>query len=194
MPTIDKIRNAVEKKGYRFFTQGNYNLNIVGVRTANPVPNKFDDTIYVCYRQDEKWRMDAYRCTTDPGLFWLENPMVARGTAIMKPGQYRGAYKIGTHRGYKALAQIGGPVTILIDSNRDSVLDFDVTKEDSGYFGINIHRARMDGTSTVVDKWSAGCQVFADSFSFEAFLETCEKSRDVYGNSFTYTLLEEADV
>lgn len=45
------------------------------------------------------WNYFVFPATTDPGTFYRENPLSVKGTAIMKPGQYRGAYMIGRHRG-----------------------------------------------------------------------------------------------
>ena len=42
--SADKIKKAVESKGYKWFEGGDYNLNIVGVRnsdTKGVVTNKF---------------------------------------------------------------------------------------------------------------------------------------------------------
>ena len=42
--------------------------------------------------------------------------------------------------------------------------------------------------------YSAGCQVFADPKDFAKFIELCKKQSTLYGNSFTYTLLDEKDL
>jgi len=65
-----------------------------------------------------------------------------------------------------------------------------------GFFGINIHRAtaKTGGKSTRVDRWSAGCQVIASNEDFAVFMKICRKARDLWGNSFTYTLLESKDI
>ncbi len=42
----------------------------------------------------------------------------------------------------------------------------------------------------IVDKFSAGCQVFANASDFEFFLELAEQHAKLYGNKFTYTLLD----
>jgi hypothetical protein len=42
--------------------------------------------------------------------------------------------------------------------------------------------------SKLVDKWSAGCQVFANSKDFAIFVDLSKKSGLKF---FTYTLLEE---
>jgi hypothetical protein len=58
-------------------------------------------------------------------------------------------------------------------------------------FGINIHRADSTGTRKTIDKYSAGCQVFASADDFNKFMEMAYKQKDLYGNKFTYTLIDE---
>lgn len=193
---IPKILKKLKEMKFRIFTEGSYNLNIIGVRTPNRIANAFDDFIYVIYMDEVgKWIEKKYRCTTQPGIYWLHNPSRVSGTAILVGNaQYRGVYKLGLHQGrYKALVQRGGPVKVYRDNNRDEILDQEPETINSGYFGINIHRATASGESTQVNKWSAGCQVIANSDDYKEFIELCEKSADIYGNSFTYTLLEEEE-
>jgi hypothetical protein len=112
------------------------------------------------------------------------------GTAILKQGQYKGAYQIGLHRGkYYALVQ-SKPVTVLRDYDRNAILDFWNGKPETGMFGINIHRASVNGTTKSVDSYSAGCQVFANINDFNLFMQLCEKHKQLYDNSFTYTLID----
>ena len=40
--TIDAIREIFQRKGYKFFTNGKYNLNLLGVRKDTSVSNKFE--------------------------------------------------------------------------------------------------------------------------------------------------------
>jgi hypothetical protein len=53
---------------------------------------------------------------------------------------------------------------------------------------------RTGGKSTQIDKWSAGCQVIAANSDFKLFMEVVNKSAKLYGNSFTYTLVESNDI
>ena len=77
------------------------------------------------------------------------------------------------------------------DPDRDDEHDFDVSTQE-GLFGINIHRANKSRRSAQVDRWSAGCQVFADPKDFAEFLKLCRKQVSVNGwDSFSYTLIEE---
>ena len=190
---------AVKAKSYKWFENGDYNLNIVGVRnseTLNKVTNKFDDHITVSYKIDGKWQFHCFDCTTDPGTHWVENVMNDKGVAILKPGQYRKSHKLRLHGGkYLALGQ-QNPVTVYRDDNRDDKYDLDESKTDTGIFGINIHRAsKYEGKkSTNVDKWSAGCQVIAANDDWHEFLDICQQAREVWSNNFTYTLIESKDL
>jgi len=188
-----KILDIVESKGYKVFENGDYDLNLIGVRKKDGTPNKYDDTMTVCYKRDGLWQQERYPITTDPGVYWLHHPMRVEGTAILVPGQYRSAYKIALHRGkYSALVQ-KGRVKVFRDNNKDSVHDMAPDSVMDGYFGINIHRSGKD-TTTRVNKYSAGCQVFSDFADFANFMDLCELQASERGwKTFTYTLLEEED-
>ena len=184
-----------KKKGYKYFTGGNYNLNIIGVRSANDhkVTNEFDDYMVVCYNTPtRKCTRVIYKITTQPGISYMENPSNSKGTAILAEGQYRGAYKLGKHKGENALIQ-NKDLKVYRDNNKDRKYDYDPKSIQVGKFGINIHRA---GTrSTQIDNWSAGCQVFAIKSDFESFLRLCNKQvENGYGETFTYTLLNEREL
>jgi len=189
---IRGLIRQLKKRGYVIYDRP-YELNIVGIRANSTIPNSFDDLIYVFYKTDKnKWVGKAYPATTDPGTYWLKNPMHPKGSAILKEGQYKDVYTIGSHRNaYTALTQRGGPVTVFRDYDRDAVLDFYNGKEMTGMFGINIHRANSKGTTKTINKYSAGCQVFQNADDFAEFMGMAKKQRDLYGNKFTYTLIDE---
>jgi hypothetical protein len=189
--SLNNIQAALAAKGYREFSRP-YELNIVGIRADSTQPNLFDDSINVYYKTQEGNRqLHQFPATTDPGTYWLENPLNPQGTAILKAGQYLGSHAIGMHRGkYEALVQVR-PVTVLRDYDRKAILDFLNGKEDNGLFGINIHHALAEGTTKYVDKFSAGCQVFANIADFNLFMQLCYRHRQLYGNTFSYTLIDE---
>ncbi len=187
---LGKLRAILRHKKFSLFTRP-FELNIVGLRSESTTPNRFDDEIHVFYKTTAlRWNYHVFKATTDPGTFWLRNPSEPQGTAILAEGQYQGAYEIGMHRGqYKALVQ-RKPVTVIRDYDRDAKLDFFNGTKQKGLFGINIHRANRSGSTKTVDKNSAGCQVFENAESFEQFLWLCDRHRELYGNSFTYTLID----
>ena len=197
--TREQIEKTMVSKGYKYFTGGDYDVNIIGVRnsdTKNRVTNAFDDCMTLSYKVEGEWKFHCYKCTTDPGTHWVENIMREDGVAILKPGQYRGSHKIRLHQGkYEALGQ-KKPLLVYRDDNRDNNYDLLEESVQEGIFGINIHRAtgKKGGKSTRVDKWSAGCQVIASYDDFEEFLGICKESSLIWGNSFSYTLLESKDI
>ena len=197
--TRKQIKEAVINKGYKWFESGNYNLNIVGVRnseTDNLVTNKFDDCLTLSYNVDGEEKFHCFEATTDPGTHWEQNLLNKDGVAILVPGQYRGSHKIGLHAGkYEALRQQRS-VKVYRDKNKDGIYDMLEENIKKGIYGINIHRAtKWEGKkSTQIDKWSAGCQVIAANNDFRLFMEIAHKAEDVWGNSFTYTLIESKDI
>ena len=193
--SVDYVKQVLESKGYAFFTNGVYNLNIIGIRNPNLVANSFDDTMVVIYKIGGEWITKVYAITTDAGTYWLKNPMSNKGTAILVPNQYRGVYSIDLHNNkYLALCQRNGKVEVYRDNDKDLILDMDSTKIEKGMFGINIHRSNPFSESLKVDKFSAGCQVFKRVKDFNEFMEICQKSKALWGNSFTYTLIKESDL
>jgi len=191
MSILGKVKTVLRMKGYQIFTRP-YELNIVGIRSHISRSNRFDDELHVFFKTNSGTTEHyIFKVTTDPGTFWLNNPMKPKGTAILKEGQYLNVYSIGLHRGkYKALIQSLGKVTVIRDYNRDAVLDFLNGREETGWFGINLHRAAKNGKTKYVENHSAGCQVFEDAADFDLFMELAERHKKLYGNKFSYTLID----
>jgi hypothetical protein len=194
MYTREQVEGAVKAKGYVWFEGAkDYDVNIVGVRnsaTGQKVTNAFDDTITLSYKVGGQWKFHTWACTTDPGKKGVMEYHNAAGVARLVEGQYRGSHGIGLHQGkYEALKQAKN-VKVYRDANKD--LTYDENKIAEGVFGINIHKAGTD--STYVENWSEGCQVFKRAKDFEEFMAIIRKSRDIHGNSFTYTLIESSDI
>ena len=194
----DRFFSAMEKKGYVTF-DGNskYNLNIISTRNSSHDATKFDDLLVVIYRgEDKEWIVSSYEITTDPGPNILRKPINRKGTAILVPDQYRSTWKIGPHgkTRYIALTQRLGEVKVFRDNDKDRKLEMEDRTIDKGYFGINIHKHASSYEREFVRGASAGCQVFKNTKDFNAFMELCHISADLFDNSFTYTLLEENDL
>jgi hypothetical protein len=192
--TKEQIEAAVKAKSYVWFEgTKDYDLNIVGVRnsaTGNKVTNVFDDTMTVSYKVGGNWVFKQWQCTTDPGTKGVKEFHNAAGVARLVEGQYRGSHTLGLHQGkYEALKQ-AKPVKVYRDANKD--MTYDESKIQEGVFGINIHKAGVD--STYVENWSEGCQVFKKAADFEAFMVIAREAAKIHGPSFTYTLIESADI
>lgn len=190
------FKKLFETKGYKYFTKGNYNLNIIGVRKNNhkQVTNKFDDVLVVIYQDNnDKTIRKCFDITTEPGIYYMKNPMNRKGAGILVPNQYLSTWKLGLHQGkYTALVQ-QKPVEVFRDTNKDDKYDLNFEVIDRGLFGVNIHRA--GNASKQIDKWSAACQVFANADDFNTFIKLCKKQvEERNGETFTYTLINEEDM
>jgi hypothetical protein len=172
------ISELLVSKSYAYFENGDFNINIVGIRnssTGKRVTNAFDDLMTLSYKENGVWKYHEWACTTDNGA----------GTARLVEGQYRGAYIIRKHQGkYDAVCQ-DRPVKVYRDYVADGV--YDESKIQEGVFGINIHKAGAD--SIQVNDWSHGCQVFKREKDFNEFMAICRKAEAIHGNRFTYTLI-----
>lgn len=191
--TREQIEAAMIKKGFAYFSDGEFNLNIIGIRqsgTGNKVTNLFDDFLTLSYKEKGEWKFKKWAATTDPGTKGVKEFHNAAGVARLVAGQYRGSHAIGLHQGkYEALKQ-AKPVKVYRDANKDATYDEKVIQE--GIFGINIHKAGAD--STYVENWSEGCQVFKKSADFDEFMIIVKKAAALHGNSFTYTLLNSNEI
>ena len=181
------ILSRVKQAGFTVFESVDYDMNIIGERNPQGEADRFDDWIHVCFLEGGSWQWHAYKCTTDAGIYYLKKADTA---ILIHDRQYRGAFKIGLHRGkYEALVQTGNKVCIWRDRNRDNKIDMG-SDEVCGYFGINIHRANKNSVSQVVGPHSAGCQVIQDPDEYAHFIALCKLQPQHTGyDKFSYTLL-----
>jgi hypothetical protein len=200
--TLSDFTRLFKKKNYLFYAEGHYNLNLMGVRSADSQSDKFDDCLHVIYRDyDNMFKHHKFEFTSDPGKNWLLKPMNIGGCAILIPGQYKSVYKIGTHKGYRALEQVGD-MWYVRDNNLDTQLDFDLYRDPEkrkkhafvANIKSNIHRASALSDLFHVGVYSAGCQVLRKEKDFDILMFLAEKQvREEHGNLFSYTLTEASD-
>lgn len=193
--TSKSLEKALNSAGHKIYKSDNqdYNLNIVGVRNFNPTVNKFNDILIVAWKFKGKWTIKQFVITTLAGVKWLEKPMNPQGCAILKEGRYEKTWKIGMHNGkYAALCQ-RKPVKVYRDNTKDTNYDLLEETVKEGLFGINIHRASAFNVLTYVEKYSAGCQVFQDPKDFSEFMNICRNSQRIWGEWFTYTLINQSN-
>ena len=193
MFTREQIEAAVKAKGYKYFENGDYNMNVIGIRnsgTGKKVTDLFDDWLTLSFKIDGVWQFYIWNATTDPGKAPMLKGNNGTGTARVVPGQYPGSHMIRLHQGkYEALGQKAN-IKVYRDANKDEI--YDESKITEGIYGINIHKAGQD--SNLVSTWSEGCQVFKRVKDFNVFMQLCKKAAKLQGNSFTYTLIESKDI
>lgn len=199
---LPTILQYVRDLGHAVFTEGLYNLNLIGIRTRKGTPDAFDDWMVVAYKDEDGWVERWWPITTEPGLYYLENRSKwygDAGVAILVPGQYRSVYQIGPHgrTKYEALVQWNGAVRIYRDADLDAEHDYNPESiRETSTAGINIHASTMspyegNETKSTVGAWSAGCQVFQNESDFAAFMALCKKQKEYHPTweFYTYTLV-----
>ena len=200
LPKINTLLKILKSNKYIIYDKP-FQLNIIGVRNLITNPEKFDDFIYVIFKNDNNnWEGYRFNATTDPSTRYLEKggfSSSSSGTAILPQGQYVDTWRLGTHKGYRALVQ-NKKICVYRDYDRNDTLNFNIEDKDCGLFGINIHRGKShgaddgNGNTEFIGLYSAGCQVFANYYCFNEFMDLAEKQKNLYGNAFTYTLIDKS--
>lgn len=130
-------------------------VQLLGIRgyykktMGNPIENDrgiYDDAIFIVAPD----MFIPYNANTDPSTFRKGIANLKKGVWFYRPGKH----KINSPNGYPALVQ-ADKVTVL----RDGV------GEDTGWFGINIHKGGYNTTS------SLGCQTIYPT-QWESFINT----------------------
>jgi hypothetical protein len=164
MITIEYLKNLYLMHG----AEWDEDINIFGIRDIDDIQQDvFND--YICVATDTIYK---YNATVDPAVYWTKMGGAGtkqKGVAHLCLGFYKNAYKVGIHKSYEALIQKGGPVTIWRDKNHNFENDDNVIE--SGFFGINIHRASAYTRTQEIGRYSAGCQVIQDPHDFNDFMK-----------------------
>lgn len=190
--TISDLFKVYQRKGYVIFEDDSkpYNLNYGAIRDMG---GQWNDEFFMFWKYKGKWSLISWMGTTDPGAYYLKNPLSVTGTAILSEGQHRGLFKSGMHKGqYSALVQ-AKPVKVYRDADKDEIPEIDKQISETGMFGINSHRAHSEAEIKVIGKYSAGCQVTLNPDEYEIMLRLAEKAFDCWGDTLTYTLLNKTD-
>lgn len=169
---LDRVKHPlviVGIRGYYLNSLGQPGLNDRGI---------YDDALFI----DSPFVTAAFNANTDPSVYRKGLGINAqKGIARLKAGLWL-AHTFGLHKNkYLALVQCLGQVTVIRDGNPDY--------EDTGNFGINIHKGGYNTTS------SLGCQTIFpaqwDSFINLAKDQAVRLFRNKWNKScIPYILLE----
>jgi hypothetical protein len=143
-------------RGYYLNSMGEGNKNDRGI---------YDDAIFIVSPNAAV----SFNANTDPSVVRKgKGTGAGKGMAKLKNGLWK-AHQFGKHKTYEALIQTGGQVTVI----RDGTPDY----EDTGWFGINIHRGGYNTTS------SEGCQTIHPSQWDSFYALVSSEAKRLYGNT-----------
>jgi len=162
---------------------------LLGVRSLDDLPNRFDDKIYLFKGEEFVLVTSATTNAGTPTLRQFEK-INKDGAAILKADEwYYNVWKYGKHNGkVEALLQLGNKVTVYRDTDKDDKSE-EQGKLQTGYFGINFHPNTYDLTKpsgTNIGWWSAGCQVVNNVSNYKIMIGLLKREKLV-----TYCLINE---
>jgi hypothetical protein len=185
--TTDQLLDRVEElKSFKTIPVGYW---IVGVRSNEDAPNKYDDKFYLF--NGEQF-VKVVTGTTNPGTPILQGGFLKYnkvGAAVVKSNEwYYDVWAYGLHQGkMPALRQVGNFI-VYRDGDRDGKSEeIGIPIKGSGY-GINFHTCsyleKVVGEN--IGGWSAGCQVVNNTEQYYMIINLIKNQ-----NRVTYCLLEE---
>lgn len=203
MRTYSDLKLAMKRKGYVFFEQGDYNLNIIFERTSDTFTNKFDDWMYIAYKINGRETVNIIPATSKPGLYGhgTATDPIPGGVAVTIPNQYRSAYQwIPKDKGWGAYPFNGefftlhGTISVWRDNNKDNKIDHVGIQGADYRTGVNIHKMSNPGSHGFpVNNWSNGCSG-AEEPSFMSIVPIVNQAIIESGSDiFTATWLETKD-
>jgi hypothetical protein len=162
---------------------------LLGVRSLDDLPNRFDDKIYLFKGEEFVLVTSATTNAGTPTLRQFEK-VNKDGAAILKAEEwYYNVWKYGKHNGkVEALLQLGNKVTVYRDTDKDDKSE-EQGKLQTGYFGINFHPNTYDlskPSGTNIGWWSAGCQVVNNVSNYKLMIGLLKREKLV-----TYCLINE---
>lgn len=186
--TTDQLLARVKSlPSYKSIPEGYW---LIGVRSSEDLPNIFDDKIYL-FKGEEFITVTS--ATTNPGTTVLRNyaKFNSKGAAVVVADEwYYGVWRKGKHQGkITALVQIGAKIKVWRDGDKDDKSEQSAVMQE-GFFGINFHPNTYDinanSTGTLVNGWSAGCQVVNNMEQYRKIINLIPPN-----TSITYCLLNE---
>ena len=187
--TTDQLLDRVESlKSFKTIPVGYW---IVGVRSDEDAPNKYDDKFYLF--NGEQF-VKVVTGTTNPGTPILEGGFLKYnrvGAAVVKSDEwYYNVWAYGLHQGKQpALRQVGNFI-VYRDGDKDGKSEeIGAPITGSGY-GINFHSISNDLSVKKIGEniggYSAGCQVINNVEQYSMIINMIKNQ-----NRITYCLLKE---
>ena len=61
----NKVKEVMLSKNYPFFENGDFNVNIIGVRSNVKIANRFDDSLLCLYKNRDIWQLKCFEIIND---------------------------------------------------------------------------------------------------------------------------------
>lgn len=195
---LKKLIKYLESKNYNVYAE-RFILNIVGMRSRDDgrVTNKFDDTLYVFYRNGNlDWEFYEYKITTLPGLRIPDltgKSLLPENVNILAPAQYVDQCILTNYKKDSSIKVLKFLECAFFENESLSKYKYNYSKIKTDKIDIYIKPSVNKGFATDVYNHSAdGSQVFKNNKQWKEFISLCENQLK-YKKHFTYTLCRKKD-
>lgn len=192
MTEYNRIKEAVLRKEYIFFEEGNYNLNIIWERTKDHITNEFDDYCHILYLLNGEEKYLRIKGTTKPGIL-TGTKSEGHQRHILCPSQYKSSwvYEKSARRNYPFLSQV--KLLKCFKVNEDNTIDNSIIINDTAMCTQTHLMSQIDKSGFKVNNWSVEC-MGAEYPEYKQLIDLIELSIPIWGNKFTQTILRSPDI
>lgn len=190
--TYQDLKSLSHAKGFQFFENGDFDLNIYFERQTNAIDNKFGCLWHIAYKHDGIETVRTVPANSKPGM----NKGII---SMVCPGQYLHAYKwiavnpnpTKEYPFNKEFFQL--QINLPIWLGKDGVIDFGRKVLTTPQLGTNIHKQSREGQHIeFVNNWSLAC-LGAIEPEFDLQIPIIEQAVKTKGDIFSITIFESKD-
>lgn len=191
-PDIELIHHVMQSNDMVVFKKP-FDVTLGAVRTNDNASGKFNDWIFASmFTKNGGIISTVFEGTTDAGMYYRENPINPKGTAVIKHGmQHRSAFKymeVGGHNGQEAFRQVK-KMWYWRDADRNRTIDFD---GDEHFQLANTNGHDMGSIGNDIGKWSAGCWGSVEDNMDLLYIMAKVQIEHGNGDSFSLAMLHES--
>lgn len=154
----------------------------------NDDPDEWNDIVFgITKNKNQINIVGPYTCTTEPGRYYTKNRLSPKGAAFVKLDvKHEGIWQLGRHKDQpNCLIQTGAPITVIRDAAGDGSRTGD--REETGWFGINLHHTKGNYNKNSIGRWSAGCCVIPSPQQHQEIINAFKASKQ---SKCSYILLD----
>jgi len=169
-------------------------VNIFGIRDTEDIEQDiFNDYIGLAINGE----VYLFEATCDPGVYWTKKHGVGnKGVAHICLGFHKNVYQVGSHKGKEGMVQYGASIKIWRDKDNNFYFNEGDVIE-TGFFGVNIHRASIVKDIIKIGRWSGGCQVIRKNIDINKFMKLIKSTNKYKKNKkarFSYMLFSKEEI
>jgi hypothetical protein len=215
---LEQVKKLVLSRGYKIFTRP-LELNIVGIRHNANNPTRFNDELHVFFRSysleryahddsEPHWKHYRFVICTDPSCYAYYQKENRLWDGLLEQGQYidgfKRAHQVDGKQGDVLLQKPRFPIRFFYEWKHRIINSMDMRNPAffnpvpagrimNCYYNICFEPPIDCSGKIWINEFGAASQVFERREDFDTFMRLCHNHQYVYGNNFSYTLIDFKD-